>query len=118
LAVLTHLGIEKRDTSSIDNQPHGVYRWTWKPVIVVRQSPDETTTDGLPLPETLDIVMNDAGIRSSPRPGDHSSNRDAMLCVPLQRDDRHADDNQRSLTKDESGETTITLAILGTAPNC
>jgi hypothetical protein len=33
--------------------------------------------------ETFDIVMNDAGVRSSLRPGDQSSNRDAMLHVPM-----------------------------------
>jgi hypothetical protein len=42
----------------------------WKFVIIVRQSPDEPTTHGLLLSETLDIVMNDAGVRSSLRPSD------------------------------------------------
>jgi hypothetical protein len=37
--------------------------------------------------ETFDIVMNDAGVSSSLRHGDQSSNRDAILYVPLRRDD-------------------------------
>jgi hypothetical protein len=51
-------------------------------------SPDEPATNGLG--KTTEVVMNDAGVRSSLRSGAQSSNRekrDAILDAPLRRDD-------------------------------